>query len=251
MNEEKFSGKAHNYSKFRPDYPDDFMEYLYSEVGLSTSSIIADIGSGTGKLTKPMLIRGSFVYAIEPNEDMRSSAIRKLSSFDKFRSTEASAEATGLPDKSVDFITVGQAFHWFDADSFKAECQRILKPDGKVILVWNSRDHQSEIIKEIDAINRLYIKDYKGFSGGMLIDKPDVFESFFKGARYEKRIFKTSLELDEDGFVGVNLSSSYSPKKDDDNYTAYEKAVRQIFQKFSVNGYYSLHYVTQSYVGEV
>jgi 16S rRNA A1518/A1519 N6-dimethyltransferase RsmA/KsgA/DIM1 with predicted DNA glycosylase/AP lyase activity len=95
MNEEKFTGKADIYAKYRPTYPDSLMDYLYSQVGFQKSSVIADIGSGTGKFSQLLLQRGSLVYGVEPNEDMRRTAEKELSQYPDFISVDAPAESTG------------------------------------------------------------------------------------------------------------------------------------------------------------
>ncbi|MCL2463427.1 MAG: class I SAM-dependent methyltransferase, partial [Defluviitaleaceae bacterium] len=130
MNEEKFTGKAGLYRTFRPSYPAELIDYLYSHIGFSSDCSIADIGAGTGIFTRILLERGSKVYAVEPNGDMREAAIKDLSGYENFVPVGASAENTGLDDSGVDFVTVAQAFHYFDRQLFRRECQRILKSGG-------------------------------------------------------------------------------------------------------------------------
>ncbi|MDB8805765.1 class I SAM-dependent methyltransferase [Romboutsia sp. 1001216sp1] len=119
MNENKFNGMGKIYSKYRPSYPFDFIDYLFTDVGISQRSIIADIGSGTGILTRQLLEKGSKVYGIEPNADMRDIAETNLNNFLGFTSVNGNAENTTIDDNSVDYITVAQAFHWFDRERFK------------------------------------------------------------------------------------------------------------------------------------
>jgi len=85
-NEERFSNKADIYKKYRPSYPKELIDYLYSQVGFRQDSIIADIGSGTGILSCLLLERGSLVYCVEPNADMRKVAEKDLSGFKNFTS---------------------------------------------------------------------------------------------------------------------------------------------------------------------
>lgn len=130
-----FSGKADGYAKYRPTYPEALYELLYSSAGMTKDSIVADIGAGTGIFSRGLLERGSMVYCVEPNEDMRSEAEVYLRDYQKVEFVNAPAEATALQGHSIDFITVAQAFHWFDRLAFQQECQRILKHKGKVILI--------------------------------------------------------------------------------------------------------------------
>lgn len=251
MNEDKFTGKADIYAKYRPSYPDAFINYLYTQVGLKKDSIIADIGSGTGILTRLLLQQGSVVYGVEPNEDMRKTAENALSEYQNFVSINASAERTGLADSSIGYITVAQAFHWFDRLKFRTECQRILNEKGKVILVWNRRDSSSEPAIANDAINRKYCPAFKGFSGGINIENADAFNDFFKDGICAYKVFHSDFATDEDGFIGGNLSASYAPKIGAENYQPYIGALKQLFDKYSHSGYLRMPNLTGCYVGEV
>lgn len=111
---QNFSGLANVYTMGRPVYATEFIDMLYSKYGVTEESIIADIGSGTGKLAKQLLDKGSTVYGVEPNTDMRSIAIRELQNYAKFEAVNGTASQTTLKDNSIDYVTVAQAFHWFD-----------------------------------------------------------------------------------------------------------------------------------------
>jgi SAM-dependent methyltransferase len=251
MNEERFTGLADIYAKYRPSYPDDLIHYLYSEVGLSENSVIADIGSGTGILTELLLKENSTVYSVEPNEDMRRTAEAALSRYPNFISVNGTAENTSLNASSLDFITVAQAFHWFDRQAFKAECQRVLKSNGKVILVYNGRDGESELVMENNAVNFRYNPDYMAASGGMRGNDVRAYADFFRGGVCDYKVFRNDVVYDEDGFIGRNLSGSYAPKKESENYQPYVSALNQLFEKFSRNGTLLLPYLTRSLIGEV
>lgn len=249
MNENKFSGLADIYSKHRPGYPDALFDYLYGEVGLSCKSTVADVGSGTGIFALYLLKRKSKVFAVEPNTDMRKTAEQTLAAYNNFVSVNGTAENTSLPDASVEFVTAAQAFHWFDQLRFKEECRRILKPSGKIILVWNNRDFSSELIIESEKINRRNCPDFNGFSGGMA-QTPDQFSVLFNGS-CECRHFVNDLFYDEQGFIGRCLSSSYAPRKNDTNYEPYINELRLLFNKYNVNGVLRLPTVTSSFVGKI
>ena len=239
------------YSQFRPGYPQSFIDYLCSSVGITKDSIIADIGAGTGILTKQLLECGNRVFAVEPNNDMRRIAETDLCSNKNFTPINGTAENTTLPNKSVDFITVAQAFHWFDRKTFQTECKRILKPGGKVILVWNFRDPNSEIVIKNDEINRRYCPNFKGFSGGMRgVAGEDDFSDFFDG-RYESNVFDSPLLFDEQGFIGRNLSSSYALKESAEAYNAYVTELRALFHAYAIDGKLTMPNFTRSYVGKV
>ncbi len=82
--------------------------------GFSAGSVVADLGSGTGILSELLLKNGNLVFGVEPNAEMRAAGETLLAGYPRFRERRATAEATTLADCSVDFITAGQAFHWFD-----------------------------------------------------------------------------------------------------------------------------------------
>jgi SAM-dependent methyltransferase len=157
----RFSSRVENYAKYRPGYPAGVLEILNSKCGLTRESVIADVGSGTGLLSEVFLRNGNTVLGIEPNELMRITAESLLQGFEHFRSLAGTAEKTTLPESSVDFVTAGQAFHWFDAEVAKLEFARILKPDGWVVLIWNARRVGSTpFLREYEALLLRYSADY-------------------------------------------------------------------------------------------
>lgn len=236
MDIEKYTFNAEKYFKYRTEYSKEFIDYLYENVGLSKSSIIADIGSGTGKLSKQLLLNGSYVYCVEPNHDMRRVAQNDLSKFSNFISIDGTAENTTLLNSSVDFITVGTAFHWFDMEQFKKECQRILKPNGKVILVWISRPVNRNENFEIN---------YNGFSGGKE-EKPELISPFFKNKKYEYKAFEGKVTYDKDTFIGRALSTF--DKLTDAKHV---EELSNLFDIHKVNETVTITLYSRSFVGEV
>jgi SAM-dependent methyltransferase len=251
MNEDKFTGLADTYAKYRPSYPEAFLEYLYSQVGLSENSVIADIGSGTGIFTELLLRQNSFVYGVEPNADMSGVARQALSKYEKFTPVSSSAENTGLKASSIDFITAAQAFHWFDRQKFKIECRRLLKENGKVILVWNSRDSASALVMENDALNYSYCPNFKGFSLGTRGETPEGYSDFFTDGICDYKVFENGLIFDEDSFIGRNLSGSYAPKAGSGSYQPYISALRRLFYKHNSSGLMHMPNLTKSFIGAV
>ena len=250
MNETRFNGIGDIYAKYRPSYPQTFIEYLYSDVGISKDSIIADIGSGTGILTKQLLEAGSKVMAVEPNDDMRIVAEADLKNFEKFISINATAENTKIYDNTIDFITVARAFHWFDQTIFKKECGRILKQNGKIIIVFDAPDASVGIAKEDDEINRKYCPNFKvSYSSTSRFLENDI-DNFFTD-EYETKIFQNDKIYDLDGFIGRNLSRSAALKKDEANYPAYIAELTASFNKHAVNGKVIMPNFTKSFTGTV
>lgn len=232
-NTKKFNQKATAYSFGRPTYANTFIDMLYSKQGFNNQSIIADIGSGTGILSKQLLDKGSTVFAVEPNTDMRVMAESKLKSFKNFHSINGTAEHTTLENNSVDFITVAQAFHWFDGISFKKECNRILKPNGKVFLIWNTRDTAADINIQQGMIFKKYCPNFVGFSGGVK-ENDDRICLFFDN-KFVREEFDNPLQFDREKFIQRSLSSSYSLNNNDQNYNEYLQALNELFDKYSIN----------------
>ena len=248
-NTNKFNQKADAYSIGRPSYATTFIDMLYSKQGFSSRSIIADIGSGTGILSKQLLANGSVVYAVEPNSDMRINAENQLKSFKNFYSVNGTAEHTTLADNSVDYITVAQAFHWFDCISFKKECNRILKPDGKVFLIWNTRDAAADINIQQSMIFKKYCPDFVGFSGGIKENDDRIYEFFDN--EFMREEFDNPLLYDREKFIQRSLSASYSLNENDKNYNEYLLALNDLFERYSINGALTIPNKTVVYFGTV
>ena len=242
---------ADKYAQYRPTYSGEFIDYLYGEIGFSKTSVIADIGAGTGIFSKLLLEKGSKVICVEPNNDMLRVAKEYISCFPKCEFVNSPAEKTTLPDKSVDFITVAQAFHWFDEERFQAECKRVLKDNGKVVLVWNARISDVESVIACDEINRRYCPEAPVFSGVQRGIAPDNHADFFKDGLVEHKTFSNDYSMDEDGFIGRILSSSYALKEDDANYLDYVSELKKLFINYNIDGYFEMPNVIYSYIGQV
>ena len=186
---------------------------------------------------------------MEPNEDMRREAERALSGFTGFIPVDAPAEDTGLSAHSVDFITVAQAFHWFDADRFREECRRILRPDGRVVLVWNSRIPDTAWYRANDRICRQWCPAYKGFSGGS-DENPDDFSGFFNGG-CDYEAFQNDRKLTLEQFIGGSLSASYAPREGDMHLQSFIDELTSLFHRYAEGGILTIPQVTRSYTGGV
>ena len=125
-----FADKQQDYDDFRPSYPAEAVAHIRQLVG--DGAVIADVGSGTGKLAALLAGFAGKVYAIEPNVHMRRVLTARTAALPNVEPLSATAEATRMPDHSVDAITVAEAYHWFDNDQTRAEFRRILKPGGHV-----------------------------------------------------------------------------------------------------------------------
>lgn len=242
-----FSNKAKWYQKSRPDYAREWIEDLRAKWKVNSDTIIADIGSGTGILSKQLLELGCTVYAVEPNDAMRLCAEQTLGSISQFVSINATAENTTLLEHSVDIVVAAQSFHWFSMDAFRAECQRVLHQDGLVMLVWNMRVQNNEIVKKNKEICQKYCPLFRGFSGNIQ-EQSEKIHRFFKGS-YEKKSYPNSLHYTKEQFIERNLSSSYSLAEKDTHYQAYNRALAALFNQYAKNDTICMPYETVCYVG--
>lgn len=248
MNEQKFSGKNEVYSKSRPAYPQILIDFLF-ENSIKEDSVIADVGAGTGIFTKQLSKFNNQIFAIEPNDDMFSSLENNLKEYKNIKTLKGSAEEIPLSNKSVDFICAAQSFHWFNKEKFKNECRRVLKENGFVVLIWNVRDEDTALVKEIDLINRKYCKNYKGFSSGLKIEK-ESFCDFFEGDFIAKN-FRNDIPFTVENFIKRNLSSSFSPKESDENYSLFINELKKLSEKYKTDGIVTLPNITKCFIGKV
>jgi len=234
----RFSSRVENYIKYRPNYPQEIIDFLKEKGILLKDSIIVDIGSGTGILSEMFLKEGNTVYGVEPNLDMRKAGEKLLEKYRNFTSIEGSAESTGLEDKSVDIIAVGQAFHWFNLEQAKMEFKRILRPEGTVIIVWNNRRKSGNTFSgDYEKLMRKYGTDYN------LVRKSETkIEDFFI---YKKKMFYNYQKLDHSGLKGRFLSASYIPLEKGPKFNEMIRELKKVFKENQKNGFIILEYDTE------
>lgn len=251
-NTEKFTGKAIDYDKYRPGYPQALYNEIILKASLTDKSVIADIGAGTGKFSLPLLKAAYKVYCVEPNADMKERMDKNLGAFDGYMGVNATAEDTTFPINSVDCIVVAQAFHWFNRDFFRLECRRILKPQGKVFLIWNTRDEKAQSTQELYAVNKKYCPNFKGFSGGVELSDKNQFNDFFKNESCAVQIYHNDVFYDSvESFVGRTLSSSYALKPSENGFDEYVRELKGIYDKYADGNGFALKHKTVVFYGEV
>ncbi len=260
---ERFSSRVEAYLKYRPHYPREVIYALREETGLRTNHTIADVGSGTGFSAELFLENGNFVYAIEPNGPMREAGEQYLATYKNFKSIDATAETTTLPDRSIDYIIAGQAFHWFDLARAYTEFQRILKPGGWVVILWNDRETDTTpFLVEYEQLLLDYGTDYVEVNHRNIIitSSPDAnIDSsnskrtidFFHGKPVLEMKFHNNQLLDYAGLEGRLLSSSYVPSVGDAQYQPMLNRLRQIFDTHNLNGKIDMLYRTLLYAGQI
>jgi len=201
----RFSDRAADYVKYRPSYPAAAIDAILDGLGPASLVRAADVGAGTGISARLLGDRGVHVVAVEPGEGMRSAA----ESHPNVTWVDGRAEDTGLGAHTVDVVLCAQSFHWFRPDDALREFSRILKPRGRVALMWNRRSKADPFT----AGFRQAILDSGGESPAerMEFDPHVVARSGLFGS-LERLVFPNSQRLDLDGLIGRARSASYVPK---------------------------------------
>ncbi|HTA24521.1 MAG TPA: class I SAM-dependent methyltransferase [Terriglobales bacterium] len=245
----RFSSRVEKYVRYRPSYPKQVLDLLRSQCGLTSDSVIADVASGTGIFTRLLLENGNRVFGVEPNPDMRRAGEEYLATFERFTSVEGTAEATTLGDRSMDIVAAAQAAHWFDRVKARREFVRILKPGGWAVLIWNERETDSTpFLRDYEKLLLTYGTDYKEVRHERTTDEID---GFFAPSPFESAVLEMRQDCDYDALEGRLLSSSYIPSSRHPGYEAMLLELRQIFDKYQVNGQVVLAYLTRVYLGQI
>jgi ubiquinone/menaquinone biosynthesis C-methylase UbiE len=244
---DKYSDRAEKYEKSRPEYPKEILTHL-KNYGYEKDSIMADIGSGTGKLSKIFLENDNKVYCVEPNENMRRIADSLFKNFSNYFSINGTAEKTGLKNNSIGFITVGQAFHWFDKEKALHEFKRILKNSGLLILIWNRIRSKTTFQKEFGSISNFCVKDNleivpPNISGEEIVN---IYSKYYK-----KIIIENSVNNNLSDTINGFFSAAYAPKEGTPEYEKILYKIEQIFEKHNNNGLVEFDYDTEIYIGKI
>jgi SAM-dependent methyltransferase len=252
---QRFSSRVNDYVLYRPGYPVEILELLKSECGLTTQSVIADIASGTGIFTRVLLENGNRVFGVEPNDEMRKAGESFLASYRNFTSVAGTAEATTLPDHSVDFVTAAQAAHWFDRESARKEFVRILRAGGTpavrgwTVLIWNERKTDTTLF--LRAYEKLLVEFGTDYQDVRHERTTDAIDGFFAPSPFQLRVFDSRQEFDFDGLRGRLLSSSYAPAAGHPKHEPMLRELRRIFEEDQENGRVSFEYDTRVYYGRL
>ncbi len=242
----RFSGRARDYALYRPSYPPALIEALISEASFAPGKVVADVGAGTGKLSALFAEHGAVVCCIEPNPEMLRVCARELAAMKNCHFLRATAEHTGLASCSIDMVSAGQSFHWFDTRSAAREFLRILRPDGCVFVVWNTRIGNANAF--MAAYGRLLGKYGTREAAGMSSER-DAIAEFFAGAPFSSGHLPNSQRLGFEGFMGRLRSSSYLPLNGSPDYESMLIDARALFDRFAKEGFVELLYRTEYFIG--
>ena len=246
---ERFSSRADDYARYRPAYPQAAIELLAAHCGLSPRAVVADIGSGTGILTEQLLASGARVIGVEPNDGMRAFAERRLGGNARFRSVNATAEATTLAAASVDLLVAGQAFHWFDVARARREALRIVKDGGYGALLWNERPLEPDaFLADYEALLMRHAAEYSKIKASRA-DEPSM-RAFFGGSM-QLATFPNEQTLDLAGLTGRLMSGSYAPQPGHPQHEPMLAALRAVFRRHAQAGSVVFRYRTLVYYSQL
>lgn len=235
---ERFTGAADLYEKYRPSYPAALVDWVLDGASFPPGGVLADVGCGTGISTRLFAARGLDVIGIDPNAAMLE---RARSAGGPARYARGEAAATGLPDASVDLVTVAQAFHWFDLPAALGEFARVLKPRGRVAVFWNVRHLAPGFMEDYDQALVEFSSEYH------------VVESHEKTAERLKHApglvdvraasFEHSQPFDHAGLLGLAHSSSYVLHGVADK-AGFDRRLEAVFARHARDGRVSFLYRT-------
>jgi SAM-dependent methyltransferase len=218
-----FNQKARDYALYRPQYACEAVEALIITVSLNSTWRVADIASGTGNVSRHLVDKVSQIFAVEPEAAMRYQAELLLGKYPSFKSISATAENTTLDDKSIDLITLGQAFHWIDWTVAKIEFNRIIKPDGWIALLWNQYETTPDM--DIDFI--------------------------FSPGTQRRQSYPVVFEEGWAEYIGGIRSASRNPGPGDEGYKEFEEKLKKRFYSLAVDGLVTVRYTTELSVGRL
>ncbi|HXM99402.1 MAG TPA: class I SAM-dependent methyltransferase [Candidatus Dormibacteraeota bacterium] len=247
---QRFSNRVADYVRYRPRYPEAVLDFLRSECSLRPEHAIADIGSGTGFLSELFLKNGNRVFGVEPNEGMRQAGEDLLARYPNFVSVNGSAEATTLAAASVDFITAGQAFHWFEPATARREFQRILRPPGWIAILWYHRPlNKSSFTDTFEDLLIRFGTDYEKVRDAY--PKSKDIASFLGNKTFSTREFPSTQEFGREGLTGLVKSTSYVPDQNHANYAPMMVELEKLFRENEKDGLVRLENTTTVYCGRL
>lgn len=233
----RFTGRVAGYEQYRQRYPaQQVLQHLRDWCGLNPTDTIADIGAGTGMLSEVFLQNGNTVIAVEPNQEMRGACEALANKFTKLTIVAATAEETTLPDHSVDMVSAGRAFHWFDAPRAISEFQRILRPGGWIALVAQGRGKKdgNPQQQEFEDLLLTYGTDQNYIRGGHRTH--ENLEELFPGGEVRRTEIHGEQQLTEEQFLGETQSYSIVPLPTDPRHPAMLAALQSFFHRHARNG---------------
>jgi ubiquinone/menaquinone biosynthesis C-methylase UbiE len=235
-NTERFSGRVAEYERYRQRYQaQQILPLLRDWCGLTPQVRVADIGAGTGMLAEVFLENGNEVVAIEPNEEMRAVCETLTERWPKLSVADATAEQTGLVDSSIDLISVGRAFHWFDRARALEEFRRILKPGGWVTLISAGRSREKS--PQAAAFEQLLVDhgtDRNYVRGGYRVH--EQLDELFPAGEVRRAEIAGAQQLTREEFIGQTMSFSVVPLPGHPKHEGMLSALQDFFTRYAREG---------------
>jgi SAM-dependent methyltransferase len=223
----------------RPGYPQEAIDWVAGKLGLGGASTVLDLGAGTGKLTRALVETGARVIAVEPGDAMRAELEHALPDVEALR---GAAEDIPLPDRSVDCVAVGQAFHWFRHGEAMPELHRVLRPGGGLALLWNSRDPEAPLQQEISALISPFVPPDRSDRDRW----PKPLEESTLFTQIEEAHFEFVQELDADALSARIGSNSFVAAAPVEARRDLDLRLRDVVER--LGGLVAFPYVTDGYV---
>ena len=256
-NTERFRGRVAEYARYRSGYPAaELLSFLREVCGLRPVWQVADVGSGTGMLAEVFLENGNGVMAVEPNGEMRAVCERLRARWPGLGVVDGTAESTGLGEGSVDLVAAGRAFHWFEPEGAAREFRRVLVPGGWVALVTSGpkrRDDQQG--RELDGIQREfetrsgYVASRDARKGAMMAFLGELAGA--GGAAPQQAEFVSERRVGWEAFAGLLKSLSCTPLEGEAGYPEMQRALKEFFERWSVDGALQVQEACSVSVGRV
>jgi SAM-dependent methyltransferase len=232
---------ADAYERARPGYPPEVVAWFAERLELRPGRTVLDLGAGTGKLTRSLVETGARVLALEPGDEMRAALVAAVP---QAEAIAAGAESIPLPNASVDAATAAQSFHWFRPEEAVAEVHRVLRPGGGLGLVWNERDPEDAIQRELTGLLTSFLPHGRPrvveFGWRETIDRSGLFTAV------EQRQRRFADELDGDGLVERVATISFVASASSARRSELERRLRELAR--ACGGAVRFAYLTHAYV---
>jgi SAM-dependent methyltransferase len=234
-----FARAADVYERARPEYPPEAVAWLVERLGLRPDRVVVDVAAGTGKLTRLLVPSGARVVAVEPLAEMRAQLEEAVPCVEAL---EGAAEALPLPDDFADAITVAAAFHWFRAREALAEFARVLRRGGRLAIVYNLRDPESDLQQELTRMLERHggsrVAWMRGIDDGAILKESGLFGT------PEHVEFRHEQRFDPDGLVERVSSISYVALLEGREHEEFLAQVRKLGER-QPSSPFAFPYVTQ------
>ncbi len=247
---ERFSGRVQAYVAYRPRFPRSIIPFLREHGALTDGAVVADIGAGTGMLAEIFLEAGHRVFAVEPNAEMLEACSELAAQHPALKVVQGSAEATTLPDASVDLIAVGRAMHWFDWARAHREFARILRPGGWVLVATSGhRDSGAAVSEQLSAILRKWRMD--SAEADTTRNFNQRMQGFLEALSWHRTTLHHSMTMDFPTLLGYAESLSAIPRPGERGYEGMVTELRVVFDRYLRNGQLETPIACQLFLGRL